>query len=733
MTMSNERQSSQPTQPVPPADTPTNTPETTPTPSPEPPAPKPARQPWLPHLPGLDGLRAIAVIAVILYHLDLPWMPAGFLGVEVFFVISGYLITGLLLAEWRRNGRISLLSFWKRRARRLLPAVFVLLGVVLAFAVLCLPGEVAVLRGDVLAAAFYVSNWAQVFSNRSYFETMGRPPLLQHLWSLAVEEQFYLVWPLIFAIAMSLLHRLRLSPRMAPRAMAVIALGGAAASTALMLALYVPEADPTRVYYGTDTRAAGFLIGAALAVLWIPAELRGDVRRIAARALDLAGLAALIALVAVFVNVTEVDPALYQGGFAALALLTAVVIAATVHPAARLLPAMLSQRVLQWIGTRSYSIYLWHFPIFMVTRPQLDVPLDGLPLLALRLGLTALLSEASYRWIEQPIRNGALGRAWNALRESHGRQRVSLGTRWAASVSLIAVVLVLLGVAAASAQRVAPSAELVAAASSDDTLPNPAAEAAPDAAPRTAQATMPDSKEAVIETPQPSAVPAVASPTPTPASYQRELAQNPASPTQTPSPQITATPFAETSPANAKPCEPAGNIADPSTAGDAGPTPDCQPFYPHVTAIGDSVMLGAAKELKLELININVDAAISRQAGAAISLVNALSNTGQLAGIVVIDIGTNGYFTVKQFDQLMTILQGARRVAIVNVRVPRRWETANNSMLAEGVKRYSNAALVDWYGASADHPGWFAADGVHLGAEGRRAYVALIAAAVRAP
>ncbi len=211
----------------------------------------------LSYLPGLDGLRALAVGAVLLYHAGMPWMPGGFLGVELFFVLSGYLITSLLLGEWVAEGRIDLGAFWLRRARRLLPALFLLLAVTLVFAIFFMPDEVAGLRGDTLAASTYVTNWYLAFNQQSYFELVGRPSLLQHLWSLAVEEQFYLLWPLLFIGGMRLL-RTRQSMRIAT-------LAGAVASTLLMLALYNPDADPSRIYYGTDTRAAGLLIGCTLA------------------------------------------------------------------------------------------------------------------------------------------------------------------------------------------------------------------------------------------------------------------------------------------------------------------------------------------------------------------------------------------------------------------------------------------------------------------------------------
>src|ERR671913_1335333 len=219
----------------------------------------------LSYSPGLDGLRALAVMAVLLYHADLGWIPGGFLGVEVFFVISGYLITALLLAEWRTEGSVDVKAFWMRRARRLLPALYVLLVATLAYAVVFLPGEVAGLRADVLAALGYVTNWYLVLGHESYFEAIGRPSLLKHLWSLAVEEQFYLLWPLVVAFPLSVGAR-----RWRQRRVLIVALTGAAASAVLMAALYRPEVDPSRLYFGTDTRATGLLVGAALAFAWAP-------------------------------------------------------------------------------------------------------------------------------------------------------------------------------------------------------------------------------------------------------------------------------------------------------------------------------------------------------------------------------------------------------------------------------------------------------------------------------
>src|SRR3954464_4268744 len=219
----------------------------------------------LSYLPGLDGLRAFAVIAVLLYHADLSWIRGGFLGVEVFFVISGYLITTMLLTEWHQQGRINLVGFWLRRARRLLPALYLLLVVTLVFAIVFLPGEVARLRDDALAAFAYVTNWYLILGEQSYFETVGRPSLLQHLWSLAVEEQFYVLWPVLLTLMLRFWRR---------RVVVIATLGGAIASAVWMAILYRPDVDPSRVYYGTDTRATGLMIGAALAFVWVPSQFQ---------------------------------------------------------------------------------------------------------------------------------------------------------------------------------------------------------------------------------------------------------------------------------------------------------------------------------------------------------------------------------------------------------------------------------------------------------------------------
>jgi peptidoglycan/LPS O-acetylase OafA/YrhL len=359
------------------------------------------------YMPGLDGLRAIAVLAVIAYHLNPAWAPGGLLGVGVFFTLSGYLITDLLLGQRAATGRLQLGDFWLRRARRLLPALFLMLAVVVAWVTLLdrslLPG----LRGDVLAAAGYVSNWWNIVREASYFARFGPPPPLDHLWSLAVEEQFYLIWPWLLWLG------LRYIP--GRYALAGLTLAGATLSAVAMALIYQPGVDPTRVYEGTDTRAFGLLIGAALAMVWPSRELRAD--RINHRGrlfLNGIGVVGLVVIALLILRTSEYSPFLYKGGIVLLSVATGLVLTALVHPASWLGVAV-GWRPLRWLGVRSYGIYLWHFPIIVLTAPgpqqRASLSLEVLQVIA-----TIVVAALSWQFFEEPIRRGAIGRIWAQTR-----------------------------------------------------------------------------------------------------------------------------------------------------------------------------------------------------------------------------------------------------------------------------------------------------------------------------
>ena len=399
--------------------------------------------PRLPYMPGVDGLRALAVAAVVIYHLGAAWLPGGFLGVDVFLVISGYLITSLLLAEYRQSGRIGLKRFWLRRARRLLPALFLMIVVVLVAMVLLHPGEVARLHGALLASFGYVANWYFAFADIPYFEQFGRPSVLQHLWSLAVEEQFYLLWPPIMAVCIGVFGRRRLLAGVG---------AGIVGSTILAWILWEPFTDPSRIYYGTDTRAVGLLAGVALAFLWPANRLRPLAAARPRLVLEGVGIVALVGLLVLMLTLGDLDEMLYKGGFLLVAITTAAVIAVVAHPSS-LLGKAFGVSAIVWLGVRSYGIYLWHWPVLMLTRPNDDVPFDGAPLVVLQLALMLGAAALSYQYVERPIRRHGLAGIRDAVRRWNASPRRPV--RLAAPTA--AVALVALGFAVALLPRDTPT------------------------------------------------------------------------------------------------------------------------------------------------------------------------------------------------------------------------------------------------------------------------------------
>jgi peptidoglycan/LPS O-acetylase OafA/YrhL len=537
------------------------------------------------------------------------------------------------------------------------------------------PGEVAGLRADVIAAVGYVTNWFLIFGQESYFESVGRPSLLQHLWSLAVEEQFYLIWPIVLAVGLGVG-----TVRRRKRLVLTVAVVGAAASAVAMALMYTPGVDPSRIYFGTDTRATGLLCGAALAFLWSPGDKyrlaesrhqrlrlphRGRFRRrwgwTAPLVLDVLSIAALGGLIWFFLHLGEFEPLLYRGGFVLVGLTTVAAIMAVVHPYAHVGSYLLGSAPMRWLGVRSYGIYLWHWPVFMVTRPELDVPFGGLPLLAMRLGITIVLADLSYRFVETPIRRGALGRAWKTLRDARGPERWRLRLQWAGAVLPILASLVLLGVAVAHAKP-PEKPEYLAKMKAVHTTQHPGQKAsAADSAPKDE-----------------------------PSSQEKESK---------------------------------GHSATDTKKGRSGTST----YNGSVSAIGDSVMLGAVPRLQKDINSLGVvDAEVGLQVYDAIGILRSRRAAGQLGSLVIVHLGNNGTFTKQQFDQIMRILSGVDKVVFVNVKVPRSWEESNNEVISQGVERYPNAVLVDWYSASENHPEYFYRDGYHLRPRAQKIYADLL-------
>ncbi|MBD3921341.1 acetyltransferase [Paenibacillus sp. PR3] len=353
------------------------------------------------YMPGLDGLRAVSVMAVIAYHFNFKWASGGLLGVGVFFVLSGYLIMDQLISQWKRSKRLDLKDFWIRRARRLLPAMITMLVFVALWLAFFDINRLIALKGDFLSSALYFNNWWLIFHNVSYFESFGPPSPIGHLWSLAVEEQFYLIWPLVVILLLRLVpHRSKVY---------FIILAGAAVSALTMAMIYMPGMDPSRVYYGTDTRAFALLIGAALAVIWPSQSLAANISRKSRTVMDVFGGIGLSIIIFMMWRTNEYGDYLYHGGLVLLSIISAVVIAVLAHPASRL-ARLMGCGPLRWIGVRSYSLYIWHYPVIILTSPTMDTNSPNVYLFIIQLGASLLLAALSWRYIEHPIRNGALGK-----------------------------------------------------------------------------------------------------------------------------------------------------------------------------------------------------------------------------------------------------------------------------------------------------------------------------------
>jgi peptidoglycan/LPS O-acetylase OafA/YrhL len=590
----------------------------------------------------LDGIRAIAVLAVIAYHLSFGWAPGGLLGVQVFFVLSGYLITDLLVAEYRRHQGIRLKQFWLRRARRLLPALFVVLFVTVGWATLFDRSQLGALRSDLPSSIFYGSNWWFIFHHVSYFARFGPPSPLGHLWSLSIEEQFYLVWPLLVLAGMRWIH--------SKRSLMVLTLAVAAGSAVEMALLFAasPNGDPTRVYDGTDTRAFALLIGAALAFGLPRNRTFGPISTSAARLLNVVGGAALAGIFVMFWHTNQYEPSLYKGGMVLLALLTALVIGVTVHPGSGL-RTVLGWEPLRWVGERSYAIYLWHYPVIVMTTPvdsQASLFRSSLQIAA-TLGLAAL----SWRYVEEPVRHGALGRQWERLRRRDWSLPRLRPLGW-------------LVVAVASGNAVICTMGIVGYV--DASAANPVTQVT-------------------------SIVP--------------EVRHHPVSSTTTTVPVLFGSTTTTTAP-------PAGQ---------------------GVTAIGDSIMVDAAPYLQSMLPGIVIDAEVSQQLYQVQGGVSNLKSGGFVGNRLIIELGTNGPFSIGQLDDLLNALGPMQKIVLVNTRVPRTWQAEVNGTIAAVAQSYPHTVVVDWYDASTPYPQYFQPDGVHLTPDGAKFYASLLVQALGPP
>lgn len=623
---------------------------------------------------GLDGLRAISVLAVFGYHAHLSWAVGGYLGVEIFFAISGYLITSLLLKEHQARGRIDVIQFLVRRARRLLPALFALLFVTALYGWLGLGSESSQFRHDLMASLLYHQNWHQIWSGSSYFADSGLP-LLRHLWSLAVEEQFYLLWPLLVWSCLHL-RKGRLWP------LVVVTLALAAASWLQSFRI----ADPynlsarlagqslNRVYLGTDTRALGLLLGALLAMAL---SRRGEQPLRAAwhHALNVASLLAVAGLVYLIVTLEVQEPWLYQGGFIVVDVCTLVVVAGLARPASNWMGTILAWGPLEWIGQRSYGLYLWHWPIFRLMLSGQE----GWTVMGLRILTTFVAAELSYRWLETPIRQKGLF-FWLRRTPNMPNWRP-----WIARLGVVVVVALSLHATVVLAGRPAYVNPIDLSVTEGDS---------------------------VVDTLVPQLAFAAESPAVVPV-----VAISDAVPDADPAPDA-AKPDIKTAAHAPRP--------EPPLAGDTK--------HPSITAIGDSVMKGAAAVLKSQVEttygknHLLVDAEESRSFAQAIPVVRAYKKMGRLGDVVVIHLGANNSsIPERQFKEMMSLLADRRAVIFVTAKTDKTAYCEKvNETLAAFAKSYRQARVADWKTTADPHPEYFYSDQTHLKRTGAQMYASFI-------
>jgi peptidoglycan/LPS O-acetylase OafA/YrhL len=401
------------------------------------------------HIPAIDGLRAVAVTAVVFYHLGFPWIPGGFLGVDLFFVISGYVITRLLLDSIERSGGLDLRGFYKARARRLLPPMIFMIVVTAFYVTIWAQDSVKRFLTDIPYSLTGSMNWWLVFKQQDYFEAIGRPPLLQHTWSLAVESQFYLIWPVLLLLILK-----RFGKKVIPLAALVIALFS---GTALFLVSLQLDASSSvsHVYFGTDTHSIGLFLGAALAVSWIPQNFKSEVSNKAQNFIDFIGVFGLVGILGSFLLIDASSPTAYKIAFPLAAIFGAAIITSIVHPASRFAP-ILQNRVLLWVGERSYAIYLWHWVIFQITRPRVDIDGQDWALIALRILVVLALADISLKLVELPIRSGRVEYWFKGMkyRTASVRKRQKIAV-FSSITALLVSLSVLSSVAVVSSNRTA--------------------------------------------------------------------------------------------------------------------------------------------------------------------------------------------------------------------------------------------------------------------------------------
>ena len=605
------------------------------------------------YLTGLDGLRAVAVIAIIIYHLNPLWLPGGFLGVDTFFVISGYLITSLLIHEYQSKGTIDLGAFWIRRIKRLIPAVFFLISVVILYTLFFEPQIIKTIKHDSIAAFFYVSNWWYIFEETSYFEA-GEPKPLMHLWSLAIEEQFYIIWPIVFLVLLKVKKLHKYIP--------YIIIGITMVSLGLMIYFMVPNMDNSRVYFGTDTRAHTILLGVLLAFVWPPFNLKTETPKRYQRIIDITGVTSLIILILFMIFTKDYSNWLYAGGLFLVTLLTLPAIAASVHPTSKLGHA-LSNPIMLWIGTRSYSLYLWHYPIIVFMNMHYVAGQIPLHIIVLQVVLTCIAAELSFRFVETPIRK----QGFNFFKPSFNTSRAFIVKSSISVILITGLLITLFGFFDHLHEDVNKQSTFN---TENGTLftstPN---EIAKDV--KKHHKEFIDEKERIA----------------------KEKAEKEEQEEQEKKTQELADEFLQES----------------------------SPLF-----IGDSLLVNIGSQIQSRIPNAVINGEVGRQMYEAVDLAkNKYQHFNKKDENIILELGTNGDFSKEQLDEFIKVFDKAN-IYLVTTRVPRDWQNSVNKKMNAAEKEYKNVTVINWYNASEGHVEYFEPDGIHLNYDGVESMVDLI-------
>ncbi|MCP2239641.1 acyltransferase family protein [Thermoanaerobacterium thermosaccharolyticum] len=622
------------------------------------------------YMAGLDGLRAIAVLAVIGYHLNLSFMQGGFLGVSIFFVLSGYLITNIISTEWERSGKVDLKNFWLRRMRRLFPALFIMVVLVVCYVTLFDPGRLTSIKGDAITSILYINNWWLIFHKVSYFAKFGPPSTFGNLWSLAVEGQFYLIWPLVLIISFKYLKK--------KRYIVFLTLLLAIASALAMGMMYEPGMDPSRVYYGTDTRAFGLLLGSALALILPSDKLSSNMSRNKRLILDAIGFLSILLIFIMFVYVNQYDTFVYRGGMFLLSIVAAVTIAVSAHQES-LLGKALGCFPLRWLGARSYGVYLWYFPVLILTTPPVNT--EGInPIRAvLQIFLIILISALSWRYVEDPIRHGALKRIMQdikTLKLKNGKIVLPIKT-----FMLVIVSTVIIGIFVVGMSGIMPANASVSLNSSGGGNGTNVSSSYVGNSDVTSDGIVQDDSYNIPDN-------------------RRDIKYYPYK----------------------------GGKADSSVeSNDSGQTDVKIQDGKGITIIGDSILIDTKPYLEEMLPGITIDGKVGRQMYQAKDVVKSLKAKGKISDTLIVELGTNGPFTEDQLLSLLKAAEPVKHIILVNVRVPRPWESVVNKTLNKVSSEYPHTTLIDWYKASYGHDSFFSPDAVHLEPSGAKYFASLIA------